>query len=706
MLGDSVRACKLVAPRTARVLCDNAAAQQEPPQRFMVVTATITALDPPRTGQDIRQAIDKATEWLDREQTPEGFWVGMLESSYCMEAEWLLAMHFLGYPHPRQQDLVATLLKAQRPDGAWESYYQAPHGDINSTVECYAALRCVGLDANAEPLVKAREWILGHGGLRQVRVFTRYWLALLGEWPWEHTPNLPPEVIANPRWFPFNIYNFASWARATLLPLAVLSARRAVRPLPPERRLDELFPDGRERMDYRLPRRGFWLSWRRLFLFSDRVLHIYQSLGFTPFREIAINACLGWIVRHQDADGAWGGIQPPWVYSLMALNAEGYDLGHPVMTKGLAALDEHWSYERNGTLHIQASESPVWDTLLALLALQDCDRPMTASMERALEWVLAREVRYRGDWTRKVKGVEPSGWAFERENLHYPDIDDTAVALIVLARLPRTLLNQPRIRATIDRALAWTLAMQSSNGGWAAFDKDNDWLIITKIPFCDFGEALDPPSADVTAHVLEALGLLGFERNHPAVARGYQFIRSEQEADGSWFGRWGVNHIYGTAAVLPALATIGEDMAQPYIRRANEWLIAHQNADGGWGETCASYMDDTLRGQGPSTASQTAWALLALLANDSEEYDRAIRRGLGYLLDTQRADGTWDEPYYTGTGFPGYGFGARLDFRDARTRERIAQGTELQRGFMINYNLYRHYFPLMAIGRAQRHFRG
>jgi squalene-hopene/tetraprenyl-beta-curcumene cyclase len=664
----------------------------------MAVTAPRALQDPP---EQVDAAIAKATGWLDRDQTPEGFWVGMLESSYCMEAEWLLAMHFLGLRHPREHDLVATLLNAQRPDGSWESYYAAPNGDINSTVECYAALRCVGMAKDLPPLVKAREWILAHGGLARVRVFTKYWLALLGEWPWTATPNLPPEVIANPRWW-FNIYNFASWARATLLPLAVLSARRAVRPLPPERRLDELFPDGRDKMDYRLPRRGPWLSWRRVFLLSDRFLHLYQKLGFTPGREMAINACLGWIVRHQDADGAWGGIQPPWIYSLMALNVEGYTPEHPVMSKGLAALDSHWSYERGGTLHIQASESPVWDTLLALLAMQDCGRELNSSMQRALDWVLANEVRYYGDWSKKVKGVEPSGWAFERANLHYPDIDDTAVALIVLARLPRASLDEPRIRAVIDRALAWTLAMQSSNGGWAAFDKDNDRQILTKIPFCDFGEALDPPSADVTAHVLEALGLLGFDKNHRAVARGYKFLRSEQEADGSWFGRWGVNHVYGTGAVLPALAAIGEDMSQDYVRRAADWVVAHQNDDGGWGETCASYMDDTLRGRGPSTASQTAWGLLALLAVGSRDYDRVIRRGVGFLVATQRDDGTWNEPYYTGTGFPGYGFGARMDFRDDRTRERIAQGTELQRGFMLNYNLYRHYFPLMALGRARK----
>ncbi len=655
---------------------------------------------------ELERAIAKATEWLDKDQTADGFWVGMLESSYCIEAEWLLAMHFLGYRHPRQHDLVATLLAGQRPDGAWESYYDAPQGDINSTVECYAALRCTGMPADAEPLALARQWIFDHGGLPKVRVFTRYWLALIGEWPWDQTPNLPPEVIGNPKWFPFNIYDFSSWARATLLPLAILSARRAVRPLPEERRLDELFPDGREHMDYRLPHYQPLFSLKRLFLASDRLLHWYQRLGFTPGREIAISACVTWITRRQDADGGWGGIQPPWIYSLMALNVEGFELSHPVIAKGLSALDDHWSYERGGTLHIQASESPIWDTLLALLAMQDCEREINPDMERALKWLLDSEVLYRGDWAQTNKHAEPGGWAFERSNLHYPDIDDTSVALIVLARLPIGMRSQPAFKSAIDRAVAWTLAMQSSNGGWAAFDKDNNKLIITTIPFCDFGEALDPPSADVTAHMIEALALLGYDRSHPAVGKAYRFIRAEQETDGSWFGRWGVNHIYGTAAVLPAMATLGEDMSQAYIRLAADWIVEHQNSDGGWGETCASYMDDRLRGQGPSTASQTAWGLMALLATGNEVYDGAVRMGLGYLTKTQRGDGTWDERYYTGTGFPGYGFGARLDLRDKRTRRRIAQGTELQRGFMINYNLYRHYFPLMAMGRARRYFNG
>lgn len=646
-------------------------------------------------------AIDRAVAWLDREQDADGFWVGMLESNHCIEAEWLLAMHFLGYEHPRKADIVATIVNAQRDDGSWQNYFDAPAGDINSTVECYAALRSVGMPADDERLTRAREWIFAHGGLPKIRVFTRYWLALIGEWPWERTPNLPPEVIANPRWFRFDIYNFSSWARATLLPLAVLSAKQAVRPLPPDRRLDELFPNGRGETDYRLPHDNPIFSFKRLFLLTDRLLHWYQAIGLTPFRRLAVHACIEWILRHQDADGAWGGIQPPWIYSLMALNVEGYPMDHPAVAAGLKALDSHWSYEREGTLHIQASESPVWDTLLTLLALEDCEQDMNESMQRALDWVLAHENSYQGDWGHRNRKLQPSGWAFERANLHYPDIDDTAVALIVLARLPQAVRNEPRVKSAIDRALAWTLGMQCRRGGWAAFDRDNDKLIITMIPFCDFGEALDPPSADVTAHVVEALALLGFDRSDKAVERAYQFLLSEQEDDGSWFGRWGVNHIYGTAAVLPAFAALGEDAAAPHIKRAADWIVDHQNSDGGWGETCASYMDDRLRGQGPSTASQTAWALMALVASGSEAYVSQIRAGLSYLTETQREDGSWDEPYYTGTGFPGYGFGARLDFRDKKTRRRIHQGTELQRGFMINYNMYRHYFPLMAMGRAR-----
>ncbi len=652
----------------------------------------------------IRSAIEEAIEWTAARQDPAGYWAGMLESNVCMEAEWLLAFHVLGIrSDPKIERLKKGILDGQRPDGSWEVFYRAPEGDVSATVEAYAALRAWGVGPDEGPMQEARRWILAHGGLSGIRVFTRYWLALIGEWPWRKTPNIPPELLFLPRWVPFCIYNFSSWARATILPLSILSARRAVRPLPPGRRLDELFPAGREAVDYGLPRRGKAFSWERFFTAADHVLHRYQGLGVNPGRDTAIEACLGWIVRHQDADGAWGGIQPPWVYSLMALHVEGYPLTHPVIQKGLSALDDHWSFERNGGLHIQASESPVWDTLLTLMAMQDCGVQYASSreMRSAVEWILDKEIRTPGDWQVRVSGVEPSGWAFQRANSSYPDVDDTAVALTVLTRLKPAYRNRPRLDAAICRARDWVMAMQCRSGGWAAFDRDNDRRLLTRIPFCDFGEVLDPPSVDVTAHVLEAFGEMGIPPTHPSAHRAIRYIMEEQEPEGPWFGRWGVNYIYGTSAALCGLKAIGYDMGLPRIRRAFEWVRGRQNEDGGWGESCESYMERDSWGKGVSTASQTAWAMMALLTAPGAEYREVVERGAAFLIRNQRG-GTWDEPWYTGTGFPGYGVGARIDLEAADIRRRLQQGAELRRGFMINYNLYRHYFPLMALGRAAR----
>jgi len=651
-------------------------------------------------------AITAALEWSDQHQDPDGYWVGALESNACMEAEWLLAFHVLQYDYPDKPALIRGILNRQRDDGSWESYFDAPSGDINATVEVYAALRVCGFPPDDDALTRARRWIFANGGLRKTRVFTRIWLALIGEWPWDKTPNLPPEIIRMPLWVPFNIYNFASWARATIVPLAVLSARRHVAPLPEESRLDELFPDGRESFDFALIRRGKWLSWSGFFLVTDRVLHLMQTLRLTPGRRGAVRRCLDWIIKHQDADGVWGGIQPPWVYSLMALKAEGYALTDPVMAKGIAALDTHWSYEREGGRFIQGSESPVWDTMLMLMAMLDCDRSCADSevMRAATTWLLDHEVRYSGDWAIKVQDVEPSGWAFERANLYYPDIDDTAIAVLVLSKIRNQVSDPKRLDNVIERAVNWIVAMQSSNGGWAAFDKDNDKEILAAIPFSDFGEVLDPASADVTAHVLEVLVTLGWDRSDPVVARGYEFLRREQEPGGSWFGRWGVNHIYGTAAVLPALRALGEDMTSDYIQRAAAWIVEHQNEDGGWGESCASYMDVSQIGKGRTTASQTAWALIGLLAVSETDFSDAVSRGMDYLLSSQE-NGTWSEREYTGTGFPGYGVGARTNLDDPELSILLQQGKELQRGFMLNYNLYRHYFPVAALGRVRRALR-
>jgi squalene-hopene/tetraprenyl-beta-curcumene cyclase len=650
-----------------------------------------------------------AADWLVQNQKPDGHWVARALSNSCMEAQWCLALWFLGLEdHPLRARLGAAILKSQREDGAWVIYHDAPNGDINTTVEAYAALRSLGMSDDDPALVKARAWIAAKGGLRHIRVFTRYWLALIGEWPWEKTPNLPPEVIWFPLWFPFSIYNFAQWARATLMPIALLSARRPSRPLPPERRLDALFPMGRDTFDYELPKKADAGGWDRFFRAADKVLHALQGFGqrhgLKLWRAAAVSHVIEWIVRHQDSDGGWGGIQPPWIYSLMALHEEGYALDHPVIAKGLAGLDDPaWRWDEEGeATFIGATNSPVWDTMLTLLAFDDAglSDEYPAEVEKAAQWLLGRQVRVKGDWSVKLPDVEPGGWNFEYANNYYPDIDDTAVALIALAPFR----HSPKfialgIEEAFRRAVDWLIAMQSRGGGWGAFDKDNDKKILTKIPFCDFGEALDPPSVDVTAHVVEAFAKLGLSREHPSMVRALAWMKAEQEADGPWFGRWGVNYVYGTAAALPALAAIGEDMRAPYIGKACDWLVAHQQPNGGWGESCASYMDLKSVGKGATTASQTAWGLMGLLAANRPQDQTAIDRGLAYLIDNQR-DGTWEEPHYTGTGFPGYGVGQTIKLTDPNLPKKLMQGPELSRAFMLRYGLYRHYFPLMAIGRA------
>jgi squalene-hopene/tetraprenyl-beta-curcumene cyclase len=655
-----------------------------------------------------------AADWLIANQRADGHWVGRAETNACMEAQWCLALWFMGLEnHPLRPRLGQALLDTQRPDGSWEVYRGAPNGDLNATVEAYAALRSLG-HADDEPAVaRARDWIAARGGLRNIRVFTRYWLALIGEWPWDKTPNIPPEIIWFPLWTPFSIYNFAQWARATLMPIAVLSARRPSRPLPPQNRLDALFPEGREHFDYDLPVKAGAGAWDTFFRRADRVLHLMQDLGgrlgVALWRSAAIRHTLEWMIRHQDADGGWGGIQPPWVYALMALHVEGYHVTHPVVAKGLDCLnDPGWRVDIGAATFVQATNSPVWDTILSLLAFEDAELAGAhpAQIEKAVQWVLDRQVRVPGDWSVKLPKVEPGGWAFEYANNFYPDTDDTAVALIALAPFR----NDPKWRAkgveeAIRRGVDWLVAMQSRDGGWGAFDKDNNRQILTKIPFCDFGEALDPPSSDVTAHVIEAFARLGVSREHPAMARGLAYLKREQEAEGPWFGRWGVNYVYGTGAVLPALAAAGEDMDQPYVHRACDWLLSRQQENGGWGESCASYMAVDMAGRGLATPSQTAWALMALLAADRPKDRDAIERGCRFLVETQQ-QGTWVEEVYTGTGFPGYGVGQTIKLTSPELTQRLMQGPELSRAFMLRYHMYRHYFPMAALGRALKKLRG
>ncbi|MGY4707081.1 squalene--hopene cyclase [Candidatus Bipolaricaulota sp. J31] len=614
-------------------------------------------------------AIQRAVDWLLKHQYPEGYWWGELESNVTITAEHLFLTHILGIGTQELWEKIARyILSEQRPEGFWSNWYGGP-GELSTTVEAYVALKMAGVDPEDPRMRKAREWILAQGGVERTRVFTKIWLALMGEWPWEATPMLPPELVLLPTWFPVNLYSFASWARGTILPLAILRVLKPVFPIPEYARIDELFVRGRENADLSLPKKRS--AWGRFFYAADKLLRAYERVHIKSLRKRALKEAEEWIVARQEADGCWGGIQPPWVYSLIALRVLGYSLDSPVMAKGIKGF-ERYAIEDERGFRLQSCISPVWDTGLAAIALRDADLPPEhPALVRAGKWLLGEQIFVGGDWQVKCH-ARPGGWAFEFDNDWYPDTDDTAVVMMALLGID---LPEEDKEFAISRGLEWLLGMQSKNGGWGAFDRDNTKAFLREIPFADFGEIIDPPSVDVTAHIVECLGKLGYRRGFRPLDRALEYLFREQEEDGSWFGRWGVNHIYGTGAVLPALEAIGFPMDDPRVRRAVDWLLARQNEDGGWGEDIMSYHRKELRGRGPSTASQTAWALLALIAA-GEARSEPVRRGIEYLIRTQREDGTWDEPYFTGTGFP--------------------------TDFMIRYHLYRHYFPLMALGRYRR----
>ncbi len=652
------------------------------------------------------QVLKNAVKWIKARQSPDGMWCAPLETNCCMESQWILAMDFIGRDDYKKPMVLEYIKSKQRKDGAWDVYFDAEKGDVNTTLESYFALRISGEDPNSEHMKKAAKWLVDNNWQSNIRVFTKYWLALFGEWRWEDTPYLPPEIIFMPPWCPFNIYDFAAWARCTMLPLSIVTARRPVKPLPENLRLDELYPKGREAYDLSLKNDAKTFSWASIFMKVDSALHFYGKVKKNPLKEVAIKRVMEWLLEHQDEDGAWGGIQPPWIYTIIAMHIEGYSQEQENMKRAIEAFDAHWKVEKNNTIMLQASESPVWDTLLTITALVDAGETLENSKElqKALSYVLSKENSSYGDWAVKVgKVVKPSGWAFQRANAYYPDVDDAAVAIIALEKLKRTANPDNPVIADIDaavrRAIDWILCMQCKNGGWAAFDKDNTRNIVTKIPFCDFGEVLDPPSADLTAHVVEALMYCGYKKDNPVIVRALEFLYNEQEDDGSWFGRWGVNYIYGTWSAVMAMAACGETTDFAPMKRALQWLVSKQNKDGGWGESVASYMEPKYSGTGiPSTASQTAWATMALIACGDKTYLPNIKRAVEFFGRTQTDDGTWSEPYYTGTGFPGYGLGAKVDLRAGKT---LPQGKDLSRGFMLNYNWYRHYFPIQALGRAK-----
>jgi squalene-hopene/tetraprenyl-beta-curcumene cyclase len=600
-------------------------------------------------------AVEAARDHLLGLQSAEGWWKAELETNVTMDAEDLLLRQFLGIRTEAETAAAARWIRSQqRADGTWANFYGGPP-DPSTTIEAYVALRLAGDAPEDEHMRKAAAYAREAGGIEGSRVFTRIWLALFGQWSWDDLPVMPPELMFLPSRVPLNVYSWACWARQTIVPLTVLGSLRPVRSLPFD--LPEL------RAGRRPVRKA--TGWGRAFNTLDRFLHVYEKRPVAPLRKAALRRAAEWIVARQEADGCWGGIQPPWVYSLMALSLLGYDLDHPVMKRGLAGLDRFTIEDEKGR-RLEACQSPVWDTVLAMNALSDAGAPAgDPALLRAARWVVGEEIRGPGDWSVRRPDLPPGGWAFEFDNDLYPDTDDTAEAILALRRS-----GLPEARGPIDRAVRWMSGMASKDGGFAAFDADNTQELCTKLPFCDFGAVIDPPSADVTAHVVEALAKEGHAES-PVTKRAVVWLLKAQEPDGSWFGRWGANHVYGTGGVVPALIAAGVRPDKPPIRRAVAWLEHHQNPDGGWGEDLRSYDDPAWIGRGTSTPSQTAWALLALLA--AGERSPAVEAGVRWLVENQRPDGTWDEDQFTGTGFPG--------------------------DFYINYHLYRLVFPISALGR-------
>lgn len=606
----------------------------------------------------VKQTLDQAVQWLLERQDDAGWWCGELETNVTMTAEHILLLRFLELSLEEIKDgAIRHILGNQRADGSWALYFDGP-ADLSTTIEAYVALKVLGVDPAGDEMQRALNVIHQQGGVTRARVFTKIWLALFGQYPWSGVPSMPPELVYLPPWMPLNLYDFACWARGTIAPLLIVISRRPVKALGCS--VSELVVPGSERLLTRVPGSGF-------FLWTDRLLKLYEALPWQPGRARARRRIVDWIVEHQEADGSWGGIQPPWVYSLIALSLEGMSIDHPIMRKGIKGL-EGFVVADEGGWRLQACMSPVWDTAWALLALRNAgverEHP---GIQRAVQWLLREQISRGGDWQVRCGPVPCGGWAFEFENDIYPDIDDTAVVVLALLEAG----TDPATRAAIERAVRWVLVTRSRNGAWGAFDKDNTRELVYRLPFADFGALLDPPSEDVTAHVLEMLARVDAPDQEQVIQAALAYLRQTQRQDGAWFGRWGVNYIYGTWCVISALAALRDkDYAvQDMLDKGTTWLLNHQNEDGGWGESCHSYKDSSFAGMGQSTPSQTAWAMLSLQLAGLGRH-AACLRGLEYLRAKQ-VNGTWEERKYTGTGFP--------------------------RDFYINYHLYRHIFPTMAL---------
>jgi len=616
----------------------------------------------------VASAIDGARNWLLSQQHEDGYWCGELEADTTLESDYILMHTLLGTSNQeRFQKCANYILRHQNEDGGWPIFNGGP-SNISASVKAYFSLKLTGYKPDHPALERARKKILELGGVTKVNTFTKIYLCFLGQYDYDAVPAIPPEIVLFPNWFWFNIYEISSWSRAILVPLSIVYAKKPFKKIPDELAIDELYVGGRDRSRMRLEWSDKLVSWRNFFLVFDRLTHWFEAVHIRPLRWLALRKAEQWMLERFEMSDGLGAIYPAMLNAIIALRCQGYSLDDPQMIRALDEF-EKLGIEEEDTFRMQPCKPPVWDTAYAMFALGEAGlSPTDPRMVKSADWILQKQVRQPGDWTVKNKKGKPGGWYFEFNNEFYPDVDDTAMVALGLAQVEHP--NGRYQLESVERAIDWVMSMQCKNGGWASFDKDNDRMVFQYIPFADHNAMLDPPTVDITGRILEMLATYGYDKNHPAVKKALKFIRDEQEPDGSWFGRWGVNYVYGTMQVLRGLEAMGTDHHEPYVQQAAEWIRMVQNPDGGWGETCGSYDDPNTKGIGPSTPSQTAWAVMGLLAANDTRSD-SVAKGIAYLLKTQKKDGSWDEPWYTGTGFP--------------------------RVFYLMYHMYRQYFPLIAL---------
>jgi len=618
--------------------------------------------------------IERAQQALLRQQHAEGYWLAPLEANAEMNAEYIIFNHFMELePQPEvEKKLQKLLLDTQQSDGSW-NLFPGAEGHLSTTVEAYFALKLVGLRAGEEAMMQARRWILSKGGIANTGTLARFYLAAMNQVPWDATAALPVEITLLPNWFPVNMYELSSWARGTLFALMVLQAQKPTATIDWRQGVLELYIQPPHFTKFKLPRGRRPFSLRNTLLAADKILRLYDRHHSESIRARAMRHAERWILEHQDANGSWGGIQPCYLLTPMALKSLGYRNDHPVIVKARAAVRE-LIWDRGDSILYQPCVSPNWDTALAAKALLDSGIPRDhASIRDSARWLIDHQIFKRGDWSIKRPHLEPGGWAFQFHNDWFPDVDDSAVILMVLTEAAYT-DKEARDRA-VTLGANWVMGMQCKDGGFAAFDADNDSTWLNHAPFADVEASTDPACADLTGRVLEMLAAVGYRADHPVARRAIAWLKRHQERDGSWWGRWGVSYIYGTFSALSGLRAIGVSMSESWVARAVAWLKSVQNSDDGWGESCLSDRDPSLKGRGTSTPSQTAWAIIGLLAGE-EALSESVMRGIGWLLERQDANGRWEDTEFTGTGFPNH--------------------------FYLRYHLYAHYFPLMALGRFRR----